>query len=790
MNWPALFRQLATQRFVSAVSILGLAGAFAAALLIALFVRGERNYDSHWPDAHRIYLITSSLQQPGKPLSTMMASMPDVAPRLESALGKQVELTRWTPQFVSLRRGGIEMPTSITWVGANFFDVFQMTPIAGELDHAMTQPQSMVLTESAARRLFGSEPAVGATVEMDRSQALRVVAVVPDLPRDTHLKGSAFVSGSTSGSPLADGAASFLAFNTHTYFKLRDGTPVERVTAAIDELVNGHYRSLASSMDLKISLIAIPIREAHMMQPTVMVSGQGNPLLLDTLTIIGVMIVLAAAVNFVNLMTAQAAYRSVEIGVRKIHGASRADLVRQFVGETTIYAAIAMVVAISIVELALPALRGFLGTDLTSNYVRDWVFWACVIAASLAVGAMAGLYPALVLASFPPVGVLKGNLGQKASAAVVRRVLVVVQFAVLTVLLFSTLVVMRQMNYAMNEGLQLDKRNVIVVLDGCDGVFVDEVRRLPGVRAAACSQSGPAMSMIAMSDFQVGDGTSVALAESSIQPGFFELYGLRPSAGSFLPASALSDPSKVARERVVLNEAAVKRLGFRSADAAIGARITALSADDTPSEIIGVVPDFPTGSIREAVAPQVFLYDPSQFNLLSIKLMKDASADVAASIDALWGRLNDTRPIVRMYVEEFVAAQFQKDLRQSALFAIFAFVAMLIACFGLYALAISITRRRTKEVGIRKALGASSVTIVRLLIWDFSKPVILAVVIAVPIGSYLMTQWLTRFPARISLSPWMFVASAMLVVVVAWLSVGFHAASVARSKPIVALKYA
>ena len=802
VSLQAALRHLVRDRFFTPVTLFGLATAFAAAIMIGLFVRDEYGFDTRWPDAQRIFLVTAAMKQPGKPLMTALGAPPDIGPRLLSRLGAGSSVARFQTDIHTLRRGAVEMAEPLVWVDPGIFEMFPVPVIAGRLAGALTEPGQVVLSKRAAIKYFGVANPIGEMLELDRRAPLRVTAVIENLPHDTHLSGDVFVSGLTSRSPLAIsdngiGIATSMSFGTYTYLKAPAGESVERIDAALAFLSHNYMGAMAESMGFGLELGLMPIRAAHMAQPTLPGIEHGNPLLLKTLLIIGFLILFAGVVNFVNLMTARAARRATEIAVRKVAGARQGDLVLQLVGETALRAIIALVLALSFVELSLPSFGAFLERELAIHYLRDWALWSTVVCAALLIGACAGLYPALVLAAFRPAIVLKGDSTASAGGQWVRWGLVVVQFTVLIVMLFSTLVVYRQLQFAMNEGLHLEKRDVLVVFTNCRDAFASEVKKLPGVVASACSQSGPALSVATTGDFRAARGGEITLTGTAIDPGFFELYGLRPLAGRFPTEGdiAAQESAPAAGEvvgRVVINETAVRGFGFASNSAALGESLRPAGSSNPnvrTAQVIGVVADFPVGSIREAIPPTAFYLDPGTMQLLSVKLDPQRSEETVRAIDALWGRIDDTRPIQRMLVEDFVNSRFRKELHQSALIGGFAIASLLIACFGLYGLAVSVTERRTKEIGIRKALGASSAAIVRMLLWQFTMPVLVAALIAAPLSYYLMSQWLLGFPTKIGLSAWMIVAASLTAVAAAWLGVGFHSTVVARAKPMNALRH-
>jgi putative ABC transport system permease protein len=359
------------------------------------------------------------------------------------------------------------------------------------------------------------------------------------------------------------------------------------------------------------------------------------------------------------------------------------------------------------------------------------------------------------------------------------------------------LVVQRQIGFALNEGLRFDKEQLLAIKTSCQGAFLDEVRRLPGVRAAACSDSMPLQRLVTVGEAFGPDGTYVSIRNDAIAPGLMEMLGVHPLAGRFFSPDHPEESQNRRRDSdfagpIIINETALRRFHFRSPQAALGQVLRHQQGPQAlgdASQIIGVAPDVPLGSVRYPVEPTVYNSDAGNFRMMAVKLAGRQVPETLSAIDALWKNLGEPRPINRVFVDQELQELYLGDVRQGQMFTAFAGIALLIACLGLLGLAAFTAERRTKEIGVRKAMGASHGQIMRMLLWELTRPVLVANLVAWPVSLYLMSRWLAGFTYHITLSWWMFLASGLLALLVAWVTVSTHAFLVARARPATALRY-
>lgn len=813
----AALRNLARNRLYAGVTIAGLAIGFAAAMLIALFVRDEYSYDRFIPEHERVYRASETLVSPGAPVNETDFTPMMLAPAMKLEFNEIALTARLSPTYFppTVRRGDITAgEQKMFWADPDFFRVIPLPAIAGDLATSLEAPDAIVLTRSMARKYFGRDTPVGETLLVDK-RPMKVTAVLEDLPSNTHLSADFFLSGGSPDSTFShyEEINGPLNNTLATYFKLKPGASVETMRPRLADFLErrlpiGPADLMAGRVDRTLHLV--PLADIHMRASTQgAFKPASDPAIVGAIGAVGALIVLVAAINFVTLMTARASRRAVEVGVRKAAGATRRDLVVQFMGEALVYVLVAAVLAVALAELLLPAFNAYLQRTISFDYLTDPLLAATILGAMLATALAAGVYPALVLSSFRPSAVLKGGPAPAAGGGGVRQGLVVVQFAVLIGLVLVATTISRQTLFAINEGMRLDKDQVLLVFSSpCNETLRDQLRALPGIRGAACT-SAPALNLSDNRDSVIVDGRRGEVARAEVDFGFFEVFGLKPVAGRFFERSRSADGAMFAPDAlqpVVLNETAVRRLGFASPQAAVGRSVLwhgfwdegmPVSGPENPppakpSVIVGVAPDFTFGSMRGPIDPTLFAIGrarPPMSIGLAAKLEGDRIPETLAEIDRIWKRVGDGQPMLQMFADRFTLRLYIDTIIQGVTIALSAIIALSIAALGLFALSAYTAERRTKEIGVRKAMGASSGDILKLLLWQFTKPVLWANLIAWPVGFFLMDWWLKGFAYHVELNLWTFVGAGAGALAIAWATVFVHALKVSRAKPVGALRY-
>lgn len=812
----AALRNLSRNRLYAGVTIAGLSIGFAAALLIGLYVRHEFTYDRFVPGRERTFQVTQTIAAPGsRPIVSTFTPMMLARPLAEDF--PEVEaVARLSPSYFppSVRRGEVSaVEGAFFWADEAFFRVMPLPAAAGNLATALATPDGVVLTEAMAQKYFGgSAQALGRTLRVN-GEPFRVTGVMRDLPSNSHLMLDFIASAKAAQSPIRQYEAlnGPMTNTLITYARLKPGASAEAMAPRFDAFLERRLPLGAIEQGGKYdrTLHLIPLTKVHMWP-----SNQGHlkppvqPGVIVAIGIVGLLIVAVAAINFVTLMTARAARRAVEVGVRKAAGARRRDLFVQFMGEAFVYVLFAGVLALSLVELTLPAFNAFQQRKIEFDYLGDPGMALGILGVLLLTGLAAGAYPAFVLSSFRPAAVLKGGPAQAMGGGVLRQVLVVAQFAVLIALALGAITIARQTLFALNEGMRVDKDQVaLMFMRPCSEALRDAARQVPGVKAATCAHAD-ALDLADNRNPVIREGRRYEVGVSGVDFGFLELFGLKPVAGRFFDPDRPADGALDAPDRlppVVLNESAVRRLGFASPQAAIGKSVVWMGLwDETqrrdaplvppqrPSEIIGVVPDFTFGTVREPVQPTLYSIarNAPPFSVaVAIKLDGRRTPEALAELDRLWKRIGQGEPMLRVFVDQFTMRLYIDTIVQGVTIILAALVALSIACLGLFALSAYTTERRTKEIGVRKAMGATSADILKLLMWQFTKPVLWANLIAWPVAWVILDRWLQGFAYRVDLAPWTFLAAAAGAIAIAWATVVFHALKVARAKPVGALRY-
>jgi putative ABC transport system permease protein len=786
------------------VNVIGLAIGLATAMLIGLYLRHELSYDTFLKDRDQIYRVSTQITLPGRGMSWTSGPPEHTAAALSIEFPELAGVARLTPARVGLRHDQVEASEVIFWADPSFLTVMGLSVVLGDASTALEAPDGIVLTQTAAKKYFGTTQALGSTLELNRSVPMRVTAIIADLPPTTHLATEIIASGRAAQSdlrredsePQRVGATSF---GGYLYVRLKPGISPASLVPRLADFAIKHFPAGEQGADTTHSLLVFkldPVSEVHLRPYTSDMKEGGNPDTLAAIALIGVLVVLIAVINFVNLMTARAARRAKEVGLRKAMGAMRRQLISQFLGEALVFALLGGVISVLVVDAVLPRFDAIVDREIGASVVQDPVLAPALIGLVLLTGIAAGFYPALVLSSFRPAAVLHTARAGASGGGKLRQILVILQFAISIGLAVATIVIIEQSDFATGRALRLDTDQVVVIRgkQACADGFRQPVAALAGVKGAVCSRAAPLDFSVASSTSTLPGGLQVDVNMVNIDFGFFDFYGVRPIAGRFFDRNRATDQmqsgTNAPAASIVINDAALHAFGYADSTTALGQDIAIEGPDggNLQYQIIGIVQDFPIGTIREAVPPSVFLVDPSDWGLLSVKLDGRQMPETLSAIDRLWSGQSVEAPIRRVFLDSEIAKLYRDVTRERQIFSAFALIAILIACLGLFSLSAFTAERRTQEIGIRKALGASTMQIVRLLIWQFVRPVLIANIIAWPVAFWLMQRWLDGFFYRVDLSWQPFALAGGGALAIAIGTTGFHAIQVARARPVTALR--
>jgi putative ABC transport system permease protein len=814
------FRSLAKNRTYAFINIFGLALGLAACLMILLYVRYEISFDRWIPNSSNIYqLQTDYVPGVGGEDLNLQVTAYVAGPALRKdfpQVDKMVYLVSGAPTV--LHQGeAFDVENSFRADGP-FFDVFPFELVRGDGATALRDPGAVVLSERQAERFFGSTDPVGQTLTLmidGKRVDHRVTGVMKNLPKNTHLRMEMVVRFDPS-SFFADAPDFLTSWDNQAgwiYFTLRPGTDPQALQSQMPawerrNIPSENGRILHELQDYKL----VNVADIHLGDAQHGAITPGNDrTTIATFAIIALLVLIMACINFTNLATARASQRAREVALRS-------QLVVQFLGESVVVTVIAAVVAIAAVEILLPVYASFLDADLTFDYLGSNGLLLPIAGLVLLIGIAAGLYPAFYLSRPKPAQILRANRSSSEAAGTgrLRNVLVVGQFAVSIGLIICTAVVYSQTAYVRegNPGFErgrllqvegIGRRKVAAQLDA----LMQQVSRIDGVEAITLTGIGINTGNNDTTRVEVpGREGETELGNYTVGPDFFETMGMttlagrtfdeaRPADDSSRPSPSTSDVDRALAARglnIVVNELAAAQLGFAEPQAAVGRQVRSVLFDEefgpVPLTIIGVVPNARLRSAHEAVQPSFFRFSRSENYWMMVRFADDADpAAVRDGVQAAWKRLTPDVPFSARFSEDIIAELYAAEEARARTFAAFALLAVVIACLGLYGLAAFTADRRTKEIGIRKVFGATIADIVKLLAWQFSKPVVIANLIAWPAAWWAMREWLNGFDARIDLGPGPFVLAGLMALVIAIGTVSGHAVRVARTNPIHALRY-
>lgn len=824
------WRNIIKKPLFSAINILGLAIGLASCILILLYVDSESGYDSWIADSERLVRVHTAYTSAGRPPFYTVRSAGRIMPALRDYLRQDIEAgVRLVSWGTTIRKQDQGFDDRVMFAGKDFFQILPLPLKHGDSASSFGKPNDLLVTEETAIRYFGRTDVVGETLTLcclgEQAVELAITGVLKDLPENTHLDVSLLVYMDVavfSNFPWV--LDTWTSVNVYSYFKLLPDAKMAQTQERINYWLNNEStfskdmddltgadgeRKVTDSMQLKL----MPLEELHLKARRDAgtmgdLSPMGDQTMVVTFSLIAALILAIACINFMNLSTARSGSRATEVAMRKVLGATRKQVAIQFLVEAVGLVLMAMLLALVMVELVLPFYSQVLNKTIQLDLLQQPQLLGMLLVASLMVGLGAGSYPALVLSGYRPGHILKSGKGQKAGgSATLRNILVISQFAISIGLLVSTSVVFLQTRYAseMDLGYNSDKKLVVGIRTARDRLdsLKQQLEALPDVTSVVFSSEVPSQDNENNSFYTrpgVGDKQPVTelLNHHNMDYGFFEAYDVEAVAGRLFDQSYGSDSFVVATEEtagggaVILNQSAVRKMGFSSDQQAIGQVLTT-NYNHVPHNmtIVGVIPDLYFRSVKFDVRPTLYYLNPGQFRVATVSYQSGNDAAIRQQVEDVWARVVPLEPVHIRHLDEMLERQYRQEQIQMRLFSVFSVLAIIVACLGLYGLAAFSAERRTKEIGIRKVMGASVRNIVWLLVLQFSRPVLWANLIAWPVSIWLMLNWLQQFPYRIDmllLLP-VCVVAGILSVLIAWLTVGGNAARVARANPIKALRH-
>lgn len=798
-NLKVAYRSMMRHKFYSFLNLSGLAVSIAASILIALFVQHELSYDSYHQESDKVYRIATHLKFGDNEFRIPAAPAP-MAKTMKTDYPEIVESGRWRSSFTAMieHENQFYNQSSISYVDQSMFNILTFDIIRGDMDHFLDEPNTAVLTQTVASKIFGEADPIGKVLRFEDQFDLKVTGVIADIPDNSHFRPEMMISMLSNPDQTS---TNWLSNNYMTYLKLSDTNDPQGLydkfpsfikthfSAQIKQFIGATLEQLQSSGSI-IEYQLQPIERIHLYSSQDYgIPSEGSIQYVYIFSIIGFFILLIACINFMNLATARASIRAKEVGVRKVLGSLRKQLINQFLTEAVLSSVLAFSAAIGIVYLVLPYFNEITDKAIANPIFGSGGIWPYLIISCLVVGLSAGLYPAFVLSGFSPVKVLKGETTKGKSGVMMRNILVVIQFTTSIFLIISSLVVYNQLNFLQNKELGFNKDQILIinetqVLGESVEVFKNRLKGVPGVMSVTVSSYLPAVNI--GNDFPLlrADATSneeaVSIQNWDVDPDYADTYDLEIVEGRFFSKDMATDSMGI-----ILNETALKRFGYT--EDPIGKKIKrmgGLSGAQPPTyTIVGVIKDFHFRNMTEVILPQAMYLRPSTGSV-SIKFAPEQALAIQKAAGDIWSEMSNGRPYDYNFMDDLFENQFQAESRVQTIFTIFASLAIIIACLGLFGLSAYVTEQRKKEIGIRKVLGASMPSLIGLLFSSFNKLVLISALLAIPVAYFFMEQWLTDFSYQITLNAAVFIIGALGTFLIAWFTVGFQSLKAARRNPV------
>jgi putative ABC transport system permease protein len=781
-------RNLWKHKIFSFINIMGLTVGMTSCFLIFMYVKFELSYDSMHSKANRIYRIVSDIKTPS---DVIHASGPAwaVAPHTKPDFPQVEDFVRVSGESFLIRRGNIKFQEERSaYVDSAFFKVFDFKLLKGNPRTALSEPFSIVLSQTAAKKYFGKEEPLGQTLLFTGdAKPAKVTGIMKDIPENSQIQADMLVSMSTLTKIYApDLDNQWGNYGASAYVLLKEGTDPKALEKQFPAFLEKRNGDEMKKIQMFPTLFLEPLRDVYLYS-TRDGSKTGNVNNVYIFSAIAIFILIIACINFINLTTARSAERAKEVGIRKVVGAMKGQLARQFAGESVLLCIIAFLLTFLLTWLLIPLFNQLSGKTIIEGIFQQSSYLLILLLSSVIIGLIAGFYPALVLSSFDPIVVLKGRFASGSKGAFLRKGLVIIQFSISIALITGTLIVYRQMNYMRSQSLGFNNDHMLVMEtngDPAKDAFKQSLADIPAVRSTSLSSSVP------------GSGNPGAYSEIENKKGDMQIANLdlyfvdfdyipnlkiQMVAGRSFSKEFGTDTSQA----MVINERAVKLFGYSSPQEAVGRKFRQWGRE---GKIIGVAKDFHFRSLQTEIKPLSMRIEPGGCHLVAANISGNNVPATIAAIENKWKSIIPNRPFTYYFLDEYFDRQYRGEMRFGNLFLYFAILAIFISCLGLLGLASYSTFQRTREIGIRKVMGASVSGIVHLLSKEFLTLLLVAFVIASPIAWWVMHNWLQDFSYRIGMSWWMFILSGTIAFVIALLTVSFQAVKAAVANPVNSLR--
>jgi putative ABC transport system permease protein len=789
----AAFRILIKERVYTIINIIGLAIGLASCFLIFSWVKSEQSYD-RFPGSDRIFRVTTHQDESSEPgiastypmmKNRVLNQFPEVEACVrvfdQGFLGSKTRVTYHDKVFIDNR---------FYYADSTFLHVFPLAIAKGDGKTCLSKPNAIILTESTARKIFGDEDPIGKTIRVGVDFDFEVTALVKDIPFNSHYHFDLLAS--MQSHPWIKNAENNVWSGVvfHTYIKLKDrndAAGLQRKIKAFMDNFPDDPQGIGKSYDFRLQ----PIEDIHLTSHLKFeLEENGNIYYVNLFITIASLVLLVAIFNYINLTTARHTQRVKEVGVRKIFGAGRRQLIHQFVIESCVLCLVAFVLAFFLVEIVRPILSNLFGSDFFNTSFWTAPVLLAAVALCVVIGLATGVIPALFLSSFKPVKLFKANLGTFAKGATLRKFLVVSQFTVSIALTISTAIIYKQLVFIREADLGYDKEHTVVL-----NIGYAEVRKQYTTLKTALGNHSTILGSTAASqlptDIQTGENIDVSVNQShgvncaSVDPDFFNVMGIEVKAGQQLIQSIIPNDSL---NYFVLNESALKELGWSEAEA-LNKSMSIRHGNQKPGPVRGVIRDFHFQSFHNSIGALVLEFNPRDYQYLLVKIKPEHTEETIQYISEVWKKVAGSIPFDFMFLDQEYDKIYRAESRSSILFIIFSVVALFISLLGLFGLSAFAAEKRTKEIGLRKILGAGVNNIMLLVSRDFIFLLMASFFFALPIGYYFMKTWLTDFVFKVNIHPSLFVWAGVINILFALLTLTYHTIRIAKTNPVDTLKY-
>lgn len=801
-----IFRNFLRNKGYALINILGLAVGIASCILILIYISDEFNYDTFHEKSNRIHRVTTDTKW-GDQEDISFTSPPPLGRVFTEQIPEVESSVRfYKPNDQILRKGDTYFKENkIFAVDSSFFNIFSFSLLEGNPESALIKPYSMIITPEIAQKYFGDEPALGESLQLGKDEnSYTITGIVESPPSNSHIQFDILTS-IYSYEDVEYFDWSWVWNGVATYLLLEEGVETEQAKQQIPAIVDANlpatFQRIGFSFEELLNngghwdydlqpMKKIWLHSSKIGNP---LGGSSNIMYIYVLGTAALFIMIIACINFMNLATARSASRGKEVGIRKTLGSSRSTLAGQFLMESLFYSLIAAVIACLMIDFALPGFNNLAGKNLIfSLFDQSWIFIGLIFL-TLTVGLLSGSYPAVALSSYKPSDVLKGNLKSGAKGKGLRNILVIGQFAISLILIIGTLVVYSQLEYMQNKDLGFDKDQVLIIrnsesLETQQETFRKELLKIKGISSASITTNYP--SEADFTDFyhpQNSSDKDLMIGSILTDHAFIETLGINMIAGR-----NFRENKEVDRRSMIVNEKTITNLGW-TPEEAIGQKMVYPGGDYQTFEIIGVTEDFNYYSLMNPIPNFAFFHRSSESYeennaYIAAKVSTSDVQQTLAQISSEWDSFISDVPFEYVFLDDQFEALYRSQERMGIVFGVFTFIAILIACMGLLGLVAFATEQRTKEIGIRKVLGASSGSIVLLLSKDFTKLTAIAFLIASPIAYLLMQKWLQDFAYSITISAYTFLIAAVSILIIVFVTISFQSIKAALANPVESLR--